>query len=240
MVSISSIGSQAIGGITKFKPVQKACNYFDKDLSKALAYSTIASVLFKDGIGCYMYVTQSLHNKKIPEDKRKFVAAYDLTNGILMMSTQVLCFFAMRKINKGMFNKLFSKSFDKNGEVLKNISTQIRMEEAAKGTKPEEISRKISIAKEYLNIKKNCFGLFSFVTELAAATIFAKRVLVPMISTPLAKKVEKKMGISKNGASIKPEDKQANKQEAKVDDKPEAKKLDITSTDTNLLNRYKK
>lgn len=230
MASISSIGSKAIGSITRFKPLQKCCNYFEKDPAKAIAYSTIASVIFKDGIGCYMYVTQSLNNKKIPEDKRKFVAAYDLTNGILMMTTQVLCFFAMRNINKGLFSKLFKKSFDKNGDVLKSVATKVRMEQAKKG---EDSTRKLLVGKEYNKIKKDCFDLFSFVTELAAATVLAKRVIVPMISTPLAKSVEKKMG-----KNTTPE----NKTENKPEEKPqiEAKKLDVISTDTNLLNKYKR
>ena len=50
----------------------------------------ITSIIAKDGVGCYMYVNQSLHNDKIPDDKRKFVAALDLANGGLMILMQIL------------------------------------------------------------------------------------------------------------------------------------------------------
>lgn len=213
-MSISSVGSNVIGRITKFKPLQKCCNYFDKNPAQALAYGTIFSVIAKDGVGCYMYVNQSLHNKKIPEEKRKFVAAYDLTNGILMMATQVLCFFGMRKLNKTLFPKIFSKSFDKAGNVLKTISTKIRKEQKDAGLTS---SRKLQIKREYEKLKQGCFDIFSFFTELAAATIFAKRIVVPMISTPLANKVKNKMG------NEQPQGKQETKTQTTVeaDKKPE-------------------
>ena len=40
----------------------------------------VGSVVAKDGIGCVLYTYQSLHNESIPEDKRPFVAALDLTD----------------------------------------------------------------------------------------------------------------------------------------------------------------
>ena len=45
MASVGSVSSKIIGKITEFKPVQKCCDYFKKDPEKAIAYSTIASVV---------------------------------------------------------------------------------------------------------------------------------------------------------------------------------------------------
>lgn len=228
MSGVTSVGAKALGAVTNFKPLQKACNYFENDPAKALAYSTIASLLIKDGIGCYMYVNQSLHNKKIPEDKRKFVAALDLTNGVLMILTQLVSFFAMRKFNQTFFPKLFKKSFDKNGNVLKTITSQIRLNQKKAA---ETVDRKLTIKKEYDKIKKTCYDCFSFVTELAAATIFAKRVVVPFLATPLAEKVKNKM--NKNGAETL-------SQQSDVNPALTERKPQVTEGQTNLLDKYKK
>ncbi len=47
------------------------------------------SCLTKDGTNCAYYVTQSLANERIPDDKRNFVAGLDLANGILNIITQL-------------------------------------------------------------------------------------------------------------------------------------------------------
>lgn len=234
-MSISSIGSNIIGKITNFKPVKKCCEYYDKNPAKALALGTIGSVIAKDGVGCYMYVTQSLHNKEIPEEKRKFVAAYDLTNGVLMMATQVLCFFAMRKINQSLFPKLFKKSFDSKGKVIKSVATQLRKNQKDAGLDP---ARKSVIKKVYNSIKGHSYDIFSFITELAAATIFAKRIVVPLISTPLANKVKGKMGKASSSKSPeKPEDKKEENVKEKNTAEAKDKVTQFNGTESNLLKR---
>ena len=242
MPSVGSVSSRIIGSITNLKPVQKCCNFFKKDPEKAIAYSTIASVVGKDGIGCYMYVKQSLNNEKIPEDKRKFVAALDLTNGVLMIAAQLALFFGIRKLNEPLFNKIFNKTFDKAGQVFKTIATQIRKQQREAG---ETVSRKLTLKKEYNKIRKDCLDTFKFVTELAAATIVAKRVIVPFIATPLAQKVENKMG-----AKIESKNKANNKSEKSEDVKPDKTKETAQDTkkiaegkssesdNTNLLKKY--
>ena len=240
MVSISSISSKVIGSATKSKPVKALCNYFQKDPEKALAYSTVGSIVAKDGIGCAMYVYQSMNNKEIPEKRRNFVAALDLTNGILMIVSQIAMFFAMRKFNETLFPKLLSKSFDKQGVALKNITEQVRINQAREGIKP---SKKFVIGKEYDKIKKDCFETFKFVTELAAATIVGKRIIVPFIATPLAQKVEKKMNEKSaleegNNVNNNTQDKSNPTMKGAMKETPEVHTLDTGST--NLLARYKK
>ena len=96
-------------------------------------------------------------------------------------------------------------------------------------------------------------GLFKFVLDIAAATILGKRVIVPLVATPLAKKVEKKMEKHHGADDVKHHDEahkaDENKEVAKAEkaEKTEAKpvevagaKLDIVSSDnTNLLDRAK-
>ena len=62
------IGDKVANGIaaaTNLKAAKKLMGKFDGDLEKALAYAVVGSIIAKDGIGCAMYVTQSMNNKKI-------------------------------------------------------------------------------------------------------------------------------------------------------------------------------
>ena len=180
--------SKALGKVSKSKPIKWLGDEFQKDPEKALAYTTVASIVIKDGVGCYKYVTQSLNNKEIPDERRNFVAALDLTNGVLMILAQIGMFFAMRKFSEPIFNKLFNGSF--NPKNQSNVITKIRMMQKEAG---ETVWRKLNISKEYAKVRKDALDLFKFVADIAAATIIGKRVIVPFVATPLANIVKDKM-----------------------------------------------
>jgi len=234
---IMSTSAKVLGAATNSKPLRWLGNEFQKDPEKALALTTVGSIIVKDGVGCYKYVTQSLKNEKIPEEKRKFVAALDLTNGVLMIAAQIGMFFAMRKFSEPIFNRLFSKSF--NQKNAGNIASRIRMQQKATGQTP---SRKLNIEKEYNKVRKDALDVFKFVADIAAATIIGKRVIVPFIATPLADKVKQKM--DKHGSK---EQTTPSVAAEKPQEEFTGKKLDVTSVasanetdETNLLERYKK
>ena len=247
-------GLQSVGNVLK-TGIAKASNgtswvgrKFNEIPETALAVGTVSSIILKDGIGCAMYVTQSLNNDKIPEKKRKFVAALDLTNGVLMIGAQIAMFFAMRKYSGPMFKALFKKSF--NQKTKSNIISKIRMEQMEKNGKT---SAKQVFNRAFDKVEEEGAGLFKFVLDIAAATILGKRVIVPLVATPLAKKVEKKLGKHHGPDDVKHHDEahkaDENKEVAKAEkaEKTEAKpvevagaKLDIVSSDnTNLLDRAK-
>ena len=240
MAGISSIGNAIGTGIAKAsasRPAEWLGKKWNKNPVDVLAYATVASIILKDGIGCAMYVTQSLNNKKIPDEKRKFVAALDLTNGVLMIAAQIAMFFAMRKYSGKIFEKMFKKSF--NPAAKSDALSRIRMLEAEKGN---PVPKKLKVAKDYAKVKKDALDLFKFVADIAAATIVGKRIIVPLIATPLAKKVEKKMN---EGKDVKSEEPKQIVESVKTEEKPqeiEAPKLDIVSKDdnSNLLAKYKK
>ena len=220
-----------VGGLTKIKPIQKVVNAYRKNPAKAIAIAAITSVAVKDGVGCAMYVTQTLNNKKIPDEKRKFVAALDLTNGILMIAAQIGLFFGMRAINKKLFNRWFDSSFSKNAK--KTIATQWRMLQKKAGKVPD---RKHDIYKKINKYEENALNIFSFVSELAAATIIGKRVVVPLIATPLASKLKAKWDIAdakKGGAKPSFEHQQKEEQ-------PKTATQVNELEETNLIERYKK
>lgn len=214
--NIMNYGSKALGAATKTKPIKWIGDQFQKDPEKALAYSTVGSIIIKDGVGCYKYVTQSMNNKEIPDDRRNFVTALDLSNGILMILAQIGMFFAMRKFSEPIFNKLFKKSFDPKN--LSCLATKLRKE--------DKTIRKLVFNKEAKKVRKDALDLFKFVADIAAATIIGKRVIVPFIATPVANaikgKMDEKSGIKKPEAV---EDK--NEKIKENDDVKEIKKTEI-------------
>ena len=238
MGGIGAIGTtigKTIAKATNSKPAKWLGKKFEENPEGALAAATVTSIILKDGIGCVMYVTQSLNNKKIPDEKRKFVAALDLTNGVLMIAAQIAMFLAMRKYSGPIFEKLFKKSFN---PVSKSESlSKIRVKEAA--IDPTAVSKKSKIAKDYEEVKKDALGLFKFVVDIAAATIVGKRIIVPLIATPLAKKVESRMEAKKDGKTKTEE----NLNKEKESEQPVLQTIEpnfANNPDTNLLHKFQK
>ncbi len=238
-------------------PIMKAVNWFSErgfvkkagtnvfnNNRKYIDGLGVASIVAKDGLGCYLYVTQSMNNKDIPDDKRKFVAALDLTNGLLMIGFQILMFFTVshKVCQTKMFDKFFGKMFDR---PIKKTYHQL-----IKGKPSYEDINGMQFTQEFNKIRENVKDAFGGLTSLAAATIVGKRMLVPFIATPLADKVEKKMNemsATKTPENKQPENKdnQAVKEENKEEVKPqtvEPQKTEVQTDDgnTNLLAKYKK
>lgn len=172
----------------------KVCDSFQKSnpkFGKNIAAWAVGSMIAKDGIGCYLYVKQSLNNKDIPDDKRKFVAALDLANGGLMMLAQLIAFKTVsnEKIQEKIFNRIFGKRFD--AAAKKGYETMITHKSQFKNITGKQFT--MAFDKFHKNVK----GTFGFFLTLVSSTILAKRVLVPFISTPLAESTAKILG--KNG-----------------------------------------
>jgi len=200
---ISKIAASGLAGITRTSPYSKLESKISPEtVSKIIGYTTIGSVVAKDAVGCGMYVYQSLHNDKIPEKRRKFVSALDLTNGLLMIVSQVIFFFATEKIS-GKFSDMLFKSFRKGSKAICSYAETIRADQKILKSlkKLENVESKDNIAEEFDKMKTTAQSLVKSVTQLAAATILAKRIVVPFIATPLAKKVEAQM--DKRGIGVK-------------------------------------
>lgn len=161
----------------------------------------ITSIVLKDGLGCYMYVKQSLNNEKIPEDKRKFVAALDLANGGLMIAMQILMHMTIsnKLMQSKMFNGLFGKYF--NRSVTKGYQAILKNQDKYKAMTGKEFSDAMEV------IHDKAVEAFSNITSLVAATIIGKRVIVPFIATPLADKTKAWMCRNDKPAEINSETK---------------------------------
>lgn len=148
------------------------------------------SALTKDALGCYYYVTQSLDNDRIPEDKRSFVAAIDLMNGILNIGLQFTVGHWLDKKSPEFFDSLI-------GKKLKEVDTRKiakKIEETIKKVKPEKnisfeqidhFLRNKTLGPEGKTSKWLKVG-FNAAVMLLATQVFTKRVIVPFLSTPMA------------------------------------------------------
>lgn len=167
--------------------VKKAGEHVKNNNRKYIDGLGVASIIAKDGLGCYLYVTQSLNNKEIPDDKRGFVASLDLTNGLLMILLQIAMFFTVshKVCQTKMFDKIFGKMFDR--PIRKTYQALVKNQPGYEKLKG------LDFKPEFEKIRENVKDAFGGLTSLAAATIVGKRMLVPFIATPLAGKVEKKM-----------------------------------------------
>ena len=161
----------------------------------------ISSIILKDGLGCYMYVTQSLNNKKIPDDKRKFVASLDLANGGLMIAMQILLHMTIsnKLVQSKMFNKLYGKYFSRS--VTKGYQAILKSQDKYKNMTGQQFHAAMD------TIHGKAVGAFSNITSLFAATTIGKRIIVPFMATPLADKTKAWMCRNDKPQEISPETK---------------------------------
>lgn len=170
--------------LSEVKPMEYVCKKYRANKRNFISGVGIASIVIKDGLGCYFYVNQSLHNEKIPDDKRKFVAALDLANGGLMIAMQILMFktISNKIMQEKMFKKMFGKHFDRASR--KGYEAILKGREKYKNIPDAEFKKAMD------GIKDTTFDAFANLTSLIAATTIGKRVIVPFIATPLADKTK--------------------------------------------------
>lgn len=132
-------------------------NHLDKIINDdtLAARVLVCSGVAKDAISYAFRYDKTKKNKEIPEEKRNFVAAMDLTSGISTSIIQLALGFSIsnRKLQKALCNKLFG--------YIKNVE-------------------KFGKAKEG----------FILLLSLITSGVIGERILVPMISTPIASKLK--------------------------------------------------
>ncbi len=165
--------------IANSKFVKNQATKIGNDVGGYAAKFAVGSVVLKDAVGCYFYVTQSLKNEKIPEDKRKFVASLDLANGILMIGTQLaLAATIAKKSVQDKLQKALLKGF--NAENLQGVYRSMKKQKIFSKLSPDDFEKAVTTAS-----KTSKAGL-KVVTSLIAATVVAKRMVVPFLATPMA------------------------------------------------------
>lgn len=97
----------------------KACPKKASDIAATVA---LLSTTTKDVVNCYYYTSQSLNNKKIPEEKRKFVAGIDLANGIL----NFICQFTLGSLVNNKSGKIYDWMFKNSKPADKFLAETAR------------------------------------------------------------------------------------------------------------------
>lgn len=184
--------------------------------AKFAATLLVTSIVSKDLVGCVLYTYQSATNKKIPEEKRKFVASLDLMNGIIMVGGQ---FMIGKIIDKKLTPRLLAHytgilkdkdtkeetllssekalSSDRIAEKIKKYVIENKSELKAKGLNAEELTGNVADFHEFCKTVIKKIGKdsprykalevgFGILMTALATTALTKRVLAPLFATPLA------------------------------------------------------
>ena len=135
------------------------------------------SLIAKDAVGCYLYVSQARSNKKFTPEQRSDVANYDLANGIINIGLQLA---AVKPIENLMTRVVDSKMMKK---MYQNLDTRLA---------DTDNKKVISLLKNKKRLTEGVVALFS----VLICQYFIKRVVSPFFSVPVGEKT-KQMGIIK-------------------------------------------
>ncbi len=137
------------------------------------------SNLTKDAVNCGYYVAQSLNNDRIPDDKRNFVAGMDLANGVLNVSLQSIVGAYIAKNSDEVFKTHFGKKYFSSDVMQKQYKNLVN-----KSVTFEEF---VAARKAKGNACKKGFTLLA---TLIGMQVVTKRVVVPLLSTPMADNIK--------------------------------------------------
>ena len=182
MAKIMKVINAPIKTFANSKLMEKVCKNYRDNNSKFITALSVGALVSKDAYGCYIYVKQNENNKAIPENKRKFISALDLANGSLMILAQLLAYATIAK--KTTQAKIFDKAL---GKFFTPQRTE-KLEQKILKTNPE--ITKDEFQRAFTKYKENTALAFTHLFTLATTTIFAKRILVPFIATPMADKMK--------------------------------------------------
>lgn len=135
------------------------------------------SLIAKDAVGCYLYVSQARRNKKFDPQQRADVANYDLANGVINIALQLA---AVKPIENMMTRVVDSKMMKK---MYQNLDKRLA------DTNNKNV---ISLLKNKKRLTEGVVALFS----VLICQYFIKRVVSPFFSVPVGEKT-KQMGIVK-------------------------------------------
>lgn len=229
-MNISSIPKGIGKGLSKVaetKFIKRTLEYGYKNPDKFLVAMVVTSIASKDLVNGYYYTKQSLNNKRIPEENRSFVASLDAMNCGIMVGGQVLASLVIEKtVTEKLFNKIIGKKLDH--DILGNKAR--KLVEADKSLNYEVIKEGLikkcgSESKPFKAMK----GGFTLLMTFLATAALMKRVVAPLIATPLA-------GWFKNKYMDKNIAKNKAKQENKIVSK-QGDMIDHTSAPWNHSNK---
>lgn len=210
----SMVGSgtkKFFNGVANTKFIKDQLDVAVSEPMRFAARMLIYSIVTKDVINCIFYTTQSWNNKSIEEDKRKFIAAQDAMNGLIMVGGQMF----VGKVIDNKFAPWIKSKFTgtaKNADgveqnVGKNASKRIFHSDNTRDLiyntirdNAKELKNKFGVSVDDIkpaniesmvkSVNKKCkepfiAGLGILVTAIATTGLM-KRGVTYLVSTPLA------------------------------------------------------
>lgn len=158
--------------------------------AKLTSRIVLVSAVTKDIVNCAFYTYQSLNNKRIPEDQRKFVGAYDLANGVINVVIQIVMGLGAEQALISLFDKKIApKYFATDDKVIQKKFENLPKELKEKGLE--------NFKKEFLEISKRNKAIakhgFTAVAVGVLLQIVTKRMISPFFATPAASQIKKGM-----------------------------------------------
>ena len=150
---------------------------WDKIVNLSPTQKIATSLILKDAVGCYLYVSQARRNKEFTPKQRSDIANYDLANGLINIGLQLAAVKPIENLMtkmvdskwaKKMFNNLDKKLGDSNN---KNV---------------------MKLLKNKKRITEGTVALLSVII----CQYFIKRVVSPFLSVPAGEK-SKQIGLIK-------------------------------------------
>jgi hypothetical protein len=208
--SCSLVKKITYGGFNKLAEYPAVKRFMDKGVKepeRLAANLFVISIISKDVIGCLFYTYQSATNKKIPEDRRPFVASLDFINGIINVGGQVLAAKLVDKKIAPWIKSLYTGTSNIPNHPEEDVNTKrIYHYDNINALVQNKLARMKNLLKknpdktkelEAINIEKvinqvvkrtkepYVTGLGIVVTALLTNALI-KRTASPMISTPIA------------------------------------------------------
>lgn len=135
------------------------------------------SLILKDAVGCYLYVSQARSNKKFTPQQRSDIANYDLANGVINIGLQLAAVKPIENLmTKVVDSKLMKKMFNNLDERLADTNNKNVMK----------------LLKNKKRLTEGAVALLSVVV----CQYFIKRVVSPYLSVPAGEK-SKQIGLIK-------------------------------------------
>ena len=135
------------------------------------------SLILKDAVGCYLYVSQARSNKQFTPQQRSDVANYDLANGVINIGLQLLAVKPIENLmTKFVESKMVNKMFTNLDERLKDTDSD----------------KVMKLLKNKKNLTAGVVAVFS----VLICQYFIKRVISPYFSVPAGEK-SKQIGLIK-------------------------------------------
>ncbi len=138
------------------------------------------SLILKDAVGCYLYVSQARSNKKMTPQQRADVANYDLANGVINIGLQLLAVKPIEKLMKKFVDSHIAKHFF------------AKLDERLTVNEKNSSKAVMKLLKNKAALTEGTVALFSVII----CQYFIKRCVSPFFSVPAGDK-SKEWGLIK-------------------------------------------